>query len=123
MMKNRIENVGLKIFNKHSKLMGMEDGENVSGKSIKSKAERVILPVHKWCHCLYSLRREAECWRLDSGFQVFLVEEYPFHAVKYSHWDFRPLCERTASTSYSSSFSMMLGGGFKKVGPCASVKQ
>ena len=63
-----------------------------------------------------------EWWRLDSGFQVFLVEEYPFHTVKYNCWAFRPLCERIASTLYSSSLSMASGGGFKKAGPYASVE-
>ena len=51
-----------------------------------------------------------EYQRLDSGSQVFLTEEYPFHAVRYSHQDFRPLCERIASTSYSSSLSITSGG-------------
>ena len=64
-----------------------------------------------------------ECQRLDSGSQVFSAEEYPFHVIRYSHWDFGPLCERIASTSYSSSLSMMSGGGFKKVGPCGLVEQ
>ena len=63
-----------------------------------------------------------EWWRLDSDSQVFLTEEYPFHAVRYSHQDFRPLCERIALTSYSSSLLMMSGGGFKKAGPCVSVE-
>ena len=54
---------------------------------------------------------------------MFLVEEYLFHVVRYSCQDFGPLCERIALTSYSSSLSMTLGGGFKKVGPCASVEQ
>ena len=53
---------------------------------------------------------------------MFLAEEYSFHAVRYSCQDFGPLCERIALTSYSSSLLMMSGGGFKKVGPCASVE-
>ena len=64
-----------------------------------------------------------EWQRLDSGSQVFLVEEYPFHVVRYSCQDFGSLCERNASTSYSSSLSMTSGEGFKKAGPCASVEQ
>ena len=53
---------------------------------------------------------------------MFLAEEYSFHTVKYNRQDFRPLCERIASTLYSSSLSMMSGGGLEKVGPCASVE-
>ena len=60
---------------------------------------------------------------LDSGFQVFSAEEYPFHEIRYSHQDFRPLCERMASTLYSSSLSMISGAGFENAGPCASMKQ
>ena len=62
-----------------------------------------------------------ECWRLDSDSQVFLAEEYPFHVVRYC-WDFGPLCERIASTLYSSSLSMTSGGGLEKAGPYASVE-
>ena len=54
---------------------------------------------------------------------MFSAEEYPFHEIRYSHQDFRPLCERIALTLYSSSLLMMSGGGFKKVGPCVSVEQ
>ena len=46
-MKNRIDNVGLKVFNKHSKPIGMEDREDMSGKSIKSKVKRDIFIVGK----------------------------------------------------------------------------
>ena len=45
MMKNRIDNAGLKVFNKCSKLMGVKDEENVSGESIKSKVERNVFIV------------------------------------------------------------------------------
>ena len=45
MTKNRIDNAGLKVFNKDSKSMGMEDEENVSGKSIKSKVEGDVFIV------------------------------------------------------------------------------
>ena len=68
------------------------------------------------------VRRETEWWRLDSGSQVFLTEEYPFHVIRYSHWDFGPLYERIASISYTSSLSMMSGGGLEKVGPCAFME-
>ena len=45
MTKNRIDNAGLKVFNKDCKSMGMEDEENVSGKSIKSKVEGDVFIV------------------------------------------------------------------------------
>ena len=64
-----------------------------------------------------------ECQRFDSGSQVFSAEEYPFHVVRYNRRALGPLWERIASTSYSSSLSMMSGGGFRKEGPCASVER
>ena len=63
-----------------------------------------------------------EWWRLDSGSQVFSAEKYPFHTVRYNHRDFRPLCERIASISYSFLLSMMSGGGFENARSCALVE-
>ena len=64
-----------------------------------------------------------ECWRLDSGSQVFSAEEYPFHAVRYNLRALGPLWERMASTSYSFSLLITSGGGFRKEGPCISVER
>ena len=51
---------------------------------MKRPSSKGELPHHRRCCCLYLLRREAECWRLDSGSQVFSADEYPFHAVRYN---------------------------------------
>ena len=61
------------------------------------------------------------CQRFDSGSQVFSNNGYPFHAVRYLRCPEVPWCEIICSTSYSSSVSIKLGGGFKKLGPCVSV--
>ena len=65
---------------------------------------------------------EAECQRLDLGSHVFSAVEYPFQEVKYFRHDLGPLWDKMALTSYFSSLSMMLGGGSRKEGPCASVE-
>ena len=64
-----------------------------------------------------------EWWRLISGSHVFSDEGYPFHVVRYNLQLLGPLCERMASTLYSSSLSMMSGGGEEKVGLYGSVER
>ena len=65
----------------------------------------------------------AEWQRLLSGSQVFSDEGYPFHAVRYNLQVIGPLWERIASTSYSSSLSIMLGGRDENEGPYDSVER
>ena len=45
MVKNRINNTGLKVFNECSESMGMKDSENVGGESFKGEMERDVLVV------------------------------------------------------------------------------
>ena len=59
---------------------------------------------------------------MDSGSQVFSAAEYPFQDIRYFRQLFSPLCESIALTSYSSSLSMMSGGGSEKEGLYASVE-
>ena len=54
---------------------------------------------------------------------MFSDEGYPFHAVRYNLQVVGPLWERIASTSYSSSLSMMSGGGDENKGPYDSVER
>ena len=65
----------------------------------------------------------GEWQRFISGSHVFSNEGYPFHAVRYNLWALGPLWERMASTSYSSSLSMMSGGGDGNEGPYGSVER
>ena len=53
---------------------------------------------------------------------MFSEEGYPFHVVRYVLQLLGPLWERIASTLYSSSLSMMSGGGDEKVGPYGLVE-
>ena len=57
------------------------------------------------------------------GFPSVSTVEYPFQDIRYFWRLFGPLCERIASTSYSSSLSMMSGGGSKKDGPYSLMER
>ena len=61
------------------------------------------------------------CWRFDSGSQIFSDDGYPFHMVRYLRRPEVPQCEIICSTLYSSLAPIRSGGGFEKLGPCASV--
>ena len=54
---------------------------------------------------------------------MFSAAEYSFQEVRYFWCNLGPLGDKMASTSYSSLLSMMLGGGSRKKGPCASMKR
>ena len=52
---------------------------------------------------------------------MFSEAGYPFHAVRYFLQPGEPLWDMMASTSYSSSDPIRVGGGVEKLGPCVSV--
>ena len=80
--------------------------------------------VYTWAlDCFRYLFTSSGAWMFSAGSQLLCAVEYPFHLIKYCFFFQHPYvhCPRICSTSYSSSPSIMSGGGSRKFTPCSSV--